>query len=158
MEIIVRHAAPEDRQAAYRVSNAAFAGVRRVYQPRKTARSIRNSIDIQLHQVVALGDGVVVGMLDFWIEGSVCHLGNLAVDPEYQGRGVARRLIDFLADHGRELGLEGISAKTIRETGNVDIYLRMGFEVVGEKPADWAQSDVFTQLTETQMLRKITPL
>ncbi len=64
------------------------------------------------------------------------YLGIIGVRPSLQGRGFARRLIDELVglsqSHPRSTGI----ALTTEQQGNVPIYRRFGFEVVGEADVD----------------------
>jgi hypothetical protein len=41
---------------------------------------------------------------------------------------------------------------TIKETGNVEIFARMGFVVVSEQEDALMESDVFEKLTEVEMI------
>jgi len=64
------------------------------------------------------------------------YLGIIGVRPGLQGRGFARILIDELVGmsraHPRSTGI----ALTTEQRGNVSIYRRFGFEVVGEADID----------------------
>lgn len=56
------------------------------------------------------------------------HLAFLATDPEHQGRGVGRRLLEHVLDR---LDGDGASAWLECERPNVALYERFGFTVVG---------------------------
>lgn len=64
------------------------------------------------------------------------YLGIIGVRPDLQGRGLARILIDGLIGMSREHPRsEGITLTT-ESPGNVPLYRRFGFEVVGEADID----------------------
>jgi ribosomal protein S18 acetylase RimI-like enzyme len=57
------------------------------------------------------------------------YVGELAVDPHHEGRGVGRALIDAVAAHANELGLHSITLDTGAANTNArSFYQRLGFE------------------------------
>lgn len=65
----------------------------------------------ELHGVAARLDGEVVGIAHYlfhanvWSAGGACYLQDLFVDEAARGRGVARALIEHVADDARERGV-----------------------------------------------------
>lgn len=56
-------------------------------------------------------------------------LDNVAVDPEFQGRGYGRRLVEFAEDEAKRLGLPEVRLYTnVVMVENVGLYLHLGFE------------------------------
>ena len=54
----------------------------------------------------------------------------------YQGRGIARRLLDAVHEHARERpGVEGVSLTT-ESHANLPLYERFGYELVGHGAID----------------------
>ena len=84
--------------------------------------------------LVADEDGAVVGFAageerTHWSGEPELYVGELAVDPQYEGRGVGRALIDAMADHAKHQGLATITL----DTGAADadaraFYKRLGFD------------------------------
>jgi len=64
-------------------------------------------------------------------------------------------LVDFVSDTARTLGHKIVSARTIRETGNVEIFERLGFRVVKEETAKWCVSDRYPTLHDAYLERQV---
>jgi GNAT superfamily N-acetyltransferase len=59
------------------------------------------------------------------------YVGKLAVDPNAQGKGIGRRLLDAAERHARKHGKPAIELQTrIELTGNHDAFLRLGFNEI----------------------------
>ncbi|MER7248781.1 GNAT family N-acetyltransferase [Kribbella sp. NPDC000426] len=64
-----------------------------------------------------------------WSGDPELYVGELAVDPQYERRGVGRALIDAVSDHARQLGLKAITLDTGAANANARaFYRRLGFE------------------------------
>jgi ribosomal protein S18 acetylase RimI-like enzyme len=58
------------------------------------------------------------------------HLAQLAVAPEYQGRGLGRRVLERVIERLEHTGYEGLSLMVSRENHRaLDLYRSMGFEL-----------------------------
>ena len=79
----------------------------------------------------------------------------LAVHESYRRQGVASALITNLEELGSRCEARVISLFTVKETGNVEIFSRMGFKVVAAEPSVIFESDKFESLTEVQMEKSI---
>lgn len=80
--------------------------------------------------LVAVIDDAVVGCVRGLVEGGVCTVRGLVVDPDHQGRGLGSRLLRAL-----EASLEGVTridltTNTIME-GNEPFYRRHGYQATG---------------------------
>ncbi len=153
--IRVRHATPEDIEAAQEVAALATETLRETYRLVASPPS-DGSPRPALTRLVAEIKGRIVGTVQYGVKGSRLHFIGLMVHPDHRRRGVARAILESLAGTARDLGLTHLSLYTIRETGNVPIFERMGFTVIHEETADWAQSDRFDILTDVYMERLIT--
>jgi ribosomal protein S18 acetylase RimI-like enzyme len=150
-QVIVVHAATEsDISAARRLAEQVFAELRRFYLPKLTA-SVADSANC----VVAETGGRVVGRVLFAIESDRLHLWGLAVDPEFRRIGVARALLMCLSDTAMAAGLRALSLSTIKQTGNVAVFERLGFRGIREEPATWALSQCGESLVEVLMERPV---
>jgi ribosomal protein S18 acetylase RimI-like enzyme len=84
--------------------------------------------------LVAEEDGTVAGFASgeerrHWSGEPELYVGELAVDPQYEGRGVGRALIDAVTEHAEQLGLVTITLDTGAANTNARaFYKRLGFE------------------------------
>lgn len=100
-------------------------------------------------------DGRVVGSVEYRVEEDRVHFLSLFVHEDFRRQAVGAQLIDELEGIGKQLGLRCLSAYTVTQTGNPEIFEQMGFDVVSEEPADFYESDRFEDLTEVYMERSI---
>lgn len=84
---------------------------------------------IQQHRVFILVDGMrVVGALVTIKQGESLLLDNVAVHPEYQGRGLGRELVALAEEEARRLGYTAVTLYTNeRMTENIELYKKLGF-------------------------------
>jgi ribosomal protein S18 acetylase RimI-like enzyme len=143
--IRVRDAQPGDEPAIARVTESAIATLRAVYRPSAAAIARRGASSAR--RLVAIdGDDALVGTL----EHDAGHVVGLFVHGEHRRHGVARELLAAIG--GRA------SLYTIRETGNVTIFERLGFRVVRERPAvDYVPVGSHATLHEVYMERVTSP-
>jgi ribosomal protein S18 acetylase RimI-like enzyme len=84
--------------------------------------------------LVADEDGAVMGFASgeerrHWSGDPELYVGELAVDPQYEGRGVGRALIDAVTAYAKQLGLVTITLDTGAANTNARaFYKRLGFE------------------------------
>jgi GNAT superfamily N-acetyltransferase len=77
----------------------------------------------------AYRDGILVGCLVTSRDEDSFTLDVVAVDPQYQGQGIGRHLIDVAERQARDLGYNGTRLCTnARMTENQALYLRLGYE------------------------------
>jgi ribosomal protein S18 acetylase RimI-like enzyme len=134
--IVVRHAERGDEPAIAAVSESGVTALRRVYRPTPEALARYRRMPA-LPRLVALIDGTVVGTVEYSLGDELLHLMGLYVAESHRRRGVARALIDELA---RIAGNRPVTLDTIRQTGNVPIFERLGFAVLHEAPAEHVES------------------
>ena len=149
--INIRDYEPADKDEVQNVSDAALPILRRIYRPGPKAVASRNALDTTLTRLVALADDKVVGTTEYYLEGDSLHLLGLMVHPAHHRKGVAKALVRQLADIAACSGRTSLRARTIRETGNVEIFERLGFSVISERSDDLFISDLHPSLTETDL-------
>jgi GNAT superfamily N-acetyltransferase len=150
--IVVRRAAPEDTSAAEEVVAIATETLRETYRPKQYGDASAHPALIRL---VAEIEGRIVGTVQYGPKGSRLHIIGLMVHPDHRRKGVARAMIESLAGIARDLGLTHLSLYTIKETGNVPIFERLGFTVLRGETAVWAESDKYDALTDVYMERAL---
>jgi len=68
---------------------------------------------------------------------------------------VLRALVEYLGNLARTEGLRALSLYTVKQTGNVPVFERLGFHSVREEPAKWAVSDCNGELTDVFMEKPV---
>jgi ribosomal protein S18 acetylase RimI-like enzyme len=85
--------------------------------------------------------------------GGSYYVNALAVRREFRGRGIGTRLLRTLIPRARHAGCTLMSVGVFSEnTGALRLYLREGFEVVGERPV--VAHPCYTRTDRTLMLAK----
>jgi ribosomal protein S18 acetylase RimI-like enzyme len=151
MQIVIRETEENDGQAVADISAAAFATLCEVYRSSASTVSIKRNLASELTRLVAVADDRVVGTLEYRNEADRVHLIGLGVHPDFRRQGVARHLIRHLANIARQVGASKLSLYTVRETGNVSVFEKLGFGVIREEPAQQFESDRFDVLNEVFM-------
>lgn len=86
---------------------------------------------------VAERDGGILGYVVCFPEDDHIHLENLAVWPELSGRGVGRKLLEFVEKCTRERGLAAIELYTNEAMSeNLSMYIRLGYRETSRKLQD----------------------
>lgn len=132
--ITVRVAHLGDAVAVQRITDAAFAPLRRIYEPSPTQRA--HVAAQELERLVAIDGAHMVGTVRWRSDGDLLRVTGLAVEPTHQRRGVARTLLHMLAAFARIRGCRALALYTIEQTGNVSVFERLGFMEI------WKERDV----------------
>ena len=83
--------------------------------------------------LLAEADEVVLGCLFCQIGDDALHLSKLAVDPDHQGQGIARALIDLAEANARAVEIGAMQLQTrVEMDENHLTFARLGFEITGE--------------------------
>ncbi len=128
-KITIRHANVDDAQEMKRCAEAAYQRYTfRLGKPPAPMLVDYTSIAARGEAFVAQIDGKVVGILVFAICDDRITLDNVAVFPEYQGKGIGRRLVQFAEDEAGRRGFPTLDLYTNEAmTENVAIYTRLGY-------------------------------
>ncbi len=79
-------------------------------------------------------EGALVGLIETIDEGDELLVENVAVAPDFQGRGLGSKLMAHAEEVARSLGYNRIRLYTNKRfTENVRLYLNLGFIVDGEE-------------------------
>lgn len=151
----IRQADDRDSKEAAELSAAAFVPLRAVYRPTREAVRRQHHRQRDETRIIAELGGRIVGTVEVDCHSDHLQLIGWAVHPDFQRKGIAYAMLDWIERHVRRDGHEAIVLATIRETGNVALFEGMGFEVVDEKEADWCVSESFEQLHDVKMAKKI---
>jgi predicted N-acetyltransferase YhbS len=96
--ITVRSTTSTDAPAIRHVTDSAFAAARSIYRPNPAAFANLSTMAPVLERLVAESDGQIVGTVRYGVFDRSLRVIGLAVLPEWQRRGVGRKLIEALAD------------------------------------------------------------
>jgi GNAT superfamily N-acetyltransferase len=125
--ITVRTANPEDEPDIAEVNRLVTADLRKVYRPTPRANALRSSIDSEL----------------------------VRLHPDFRRRWVATALIQTLEQIARETSSKIIRLHTVRESGNVTIFERLGFAIESQDPTSLCESDLHSTLHEVAMSKEV---
>lgn len=130
--------------------------LRRVYAPASsgegTATQHRDCRPISL---VAVIGNVVAGVVEYHVRHDEMCIRGLAVDPQQRRCGIARSLIHAVERIGVSCGKSKITLSTIKETGNPQIFAKLGFSIVSEGPAEGFHGSDKQQVTKVNMCRTL---
>lgn len=145
--LTVREPISDDEPELAEVERLATADLRKVYRPTPLALKRRSAIDSNLQRLAAVLEGRVVGTVQYRIVADRLSLLGLAVHPEFRRLGVATALVQHLERIGLDYGCKAVALHTVRETGNVAIFERMGFKVESQRATDlFEERDDFNTL------------
>ena len=80
-------------------------------------------------------DNLIVAYAGCWVLANEGHITNVAVDPDYQGQGLGRRLMNELTSRVKALGVDSMTLE-VRPSNTVaiNLYTSQGFRRVGQRP------------------------
>jgi GNAT superfamily N-acetyltransferase len=97
-------------------------------------------------------DTAIVGLIVLIEDGDRLLIENVAVDPDRQGEGVGRLLLDFAEDQARRAGIGTLTLYTHEKmTENIALYGRLGYEE-DERRRVSAYSQVFSRVFMSKRL------
>lgn len=133
----MRRAHAADAGAVRRLVHAAYAH----YEPLlgRTPLPMLTDYDAAIldHEVWVLEapDGQVIGVLELIERPGHLWIDNVAVDPDWQGRGLARGLLAFADDVARRRAIPELGLLTNeRYTANIAMYERYGYRETHREP------------------------
>ena len=151
----IRKAKPDDAAHVANVFNAAFKPLRSIYCPTGDAIKHQAERAEEGTRLVAEIEGRIVGTVQFDDHKKHIHVIGLAVHPDFQRIGVARGMIEWVLLCAPTLGHSVVALDTIKETGNVLFFEKMGFQVVHEEIATWCTSDDHTRVHNITMEQRV---
>ena len=129
----IRPAEPGDAAAVRDLVQAAYAGyVGRIGKEPAPMLEDHAALIRACEVWVSIDGGEIIGMLVIRPAEDHLFLGNVAVSPGHQGRGLGRELVAFAEEKAAEHGLPEVRLYTNEKMHeNLDIYARLGFEETG---------------------------
>ena len=125
----IRRASPDDAGSIRSIARAAFEKytVRIGREPAPMVTDFVAAIASD-HVVVIETPGVIAGYLVGWPETDAYFIDNIAIDPDRQGEGLGRKLMDHAIEEARRLGLSAVRLYTnVAMSENLSLYAHLGF-------------------------------
>ena len=123
-----REMAPEDAAAVEQVEKACFS------MPWSRESFWREAANEQTYYLLALWEDRIVGYAGAWIVAGEAQVTNVAIHPDYRGRGFAAGLMERLI---LEVKARGASAMTLEvrpsNTAALALYAKFGLKSVGRR-------------------------
>jgi N-acetylglutamate synthase-like GNAT family acetyltransferase len=135
--IALRQATEADLPAIQRVIAAAYDKYlsRMDKPPAPLVRDYRPAIE---GGTIWVAGNPVTGLISLSRADDAILIENVAVDPDQQGRGLGRRLMEFAEDHARKLQIRRLALYTNEVmTENQEIYAHLGYRVSGRRTEKW---------------------
>lgn len=155
-QVTIRKATAEDADDVAAVFHAAFAPLRSIYRPTGEVAARQDERAKEGTRLVAEIDRKIVATVQFDSHKEHVHVIGLAVHPDFQRMGIARRLVDWIMTQAPALGHNVVVLDTIKETGNVPLFEKLGFRVFYEGVTTSFVSAKFSELHEVKMERNVT--
>ena len=153
--IIVRFETFNDQAGIQIVDAVATATLRKTYRPNKKALENKAKISRHLQRLVALIDDIVVGTVQYYMDKNSLNIIGLGVHPDFHRNGVARELIRFMEKIARTEGVNCLRLHTVKQTGIVEIFKHLGFEIVVDKEDEFFESDIYPNLIDVEMTKQL---
>ena len=140
MNIVIRHAEPEDYKAVQKVFSGPRAIAGTLQLPFPSAEFWHKRLSKKpdnMHQLVACVDGDVVGEISLWTENNprVRHIAGfgMAVRDDWQGKGVGSALLKAALDLADNwLGVTRVELQVYTDNrAGIALYEKFGFEIEG---------------------------
>lgn len=136
-EVKLRPATATDIPAVLRVTTAAYAPYTGHVQPpylQETQETVAGYLE-RGGMIVAEVDGELVGAVRYEPHEDFVYLGWLAVAPEWQGRGIGRRLVEAVEEWTVLIGLDEVRLGVRLDLPtNHDLYRHLGYVDDGRVP------------------------
>ncbi len=154
--IIVRpEVTEEDVNEGQAVFQMATAALREIYRPKKDVARRNTTTYDPSRRLVAWQDGRVAGIVESIALESEIYIQGLAVHPSHRRQGVAKELLRHVIVAAQREGKRTLKLSTIKETGNVPIFERLGFAVVCESLAEHFEGVPAGPVTQVDMAREL---
>lgn len=135
--ITVRAFRPIDAESVDRIMKSSTQELRAVYAPKLKAEISSVNHSPSSTKVVALDNAdMVVGVAECIVCPLALYVQGVAVASTHRQRGVAGALLVHIAKIAVGNGRSIVQLATIKETGNVEIFKRLGFDVIEERIAE----------------------
>lgn len=153
--ITVRDERRGDLPGIQEVEASAIATLRRTYRPTRAAMACITRLNNLLFRLVALMDNRIVGSVQYRMEGRTMRITGLGVHSDFRRLGVTRALFQALESIGMREKATRLHLHTVKQTGNVAVFKRLGFTAISETADTFSESDWYDWLTDVEMEKQL---
>jgi N-acetylglutamate synthase-like GNAT family acetyltransferase len=144
----IRVATSDDEPAAACLERRVFEDLRQIYKPKVSAAQATSP---GIRVIAESADRRIIGTVRYEIDGDMIRLRGLAVEGRHRRAGIGRALVCHCRNVATSAGIDVLSLYTIKETGNVGFFERLGFQAVSEERAAWAIGPAGESVSEVRM-------
>lgn len=130
--------------------------LRKTYRPTKAGLRNNRRILKRTHRLMACANDKVVGTVQYYLENDGLRLLGLAVHRDFRRQGIARVLVEYVCRLSKQYKFSALGLSTIKETGNIAVFERLGFQIVAEHSDGLVESVDGQPLTDVEMKRFLT--
>ncbi|MBR1732006.1 MAG: GNAT family N-acetyltransferase [Ruminococcus sp.] len=102
----------------------------------QSPRAIKEQINGGYSYYFVRENGADIGFTAFYPRNNAMYISKLYLLKEERGKGYSHKMLDFVADKARGLGLSAIELNVNRFNSSVDIYKKLGFEIIRQEKID----------------------
>lgn len=152
----VRASLATDAEPVELIMTSCTSELRAVYAPKpRTAIAPVSHSSPGLRVVAVDHTNTVVGVAEYLAHPLTLYVQGIAVAPAHRRRGVAGILLDHITTLTVDMRLPSVQVATIKETGNVEIFKRLGFAVVEERTSERFLGQHGQPVTEVTLKRSV---
>lgn len=152
--IKIREQTDSDTDAVKSIIAIATDELRSVYRPVKTKVQNKDK-DKKTIGIVATIKENIVGTAELLYCKDNIFIQGLAVSPAHRRQGVARAIIEYVFLKAQKEGKNELTLSTIKETGNANAFLHMGFTIESEEISTTFESAQSEQVTLVSLRKKV---
>lgn len=160
--IQIREATPDDTEHLKILEDHMSRKLRQFYQlsefgQANYARRLKSQPKLQnkYTTLVACMSQTVVGTIQYNAENGILFLFGLSVHEDFRRQGIAREIMNHLFNFAKTQKLTTIRFNTMRITGNVEIFQKIGFVVTNEKTSVLCEGLNGEKIIDVQMEKRI---
>lgn len=154
-DIVIKKVINYDVSKLEKIVESTSNTLRKTYKPKGEVFGNKPSDFNEDEFVVAEAGEEIIGSVRIKRVDDRLHLIALGIIEEFRNKGICYSIIRYVLNIAKEDDLRCLSLYTIRETGNVEIFEKMGFSVVFEEITHDFTSDIYQDLHEVYLEYKI---
>jgi ribosomal protein S18 acetylase RimI-like enzyme len=156
----IREYRDDDEKQVKHIVSLATIILRKTYQPNTNKENvIKNTNNMpqknEIKTLVAESNTNIVGLVQYLKNSDSVHIQGLAVDPKFYNKGVARALVNKINSIAKDAQFDHLTLTTIKETGNIIVFKKLGFKSKSEKLSLDYISELYENLWEVDMFKTI---